>query len=188
MGDALPGNAGVTAGHFRPAAPGRLLSVPREDLHQNALSLGRGDGGTPPVHSLFCHCITFGERCQGVRRGNRDIGGSDIEGGSSGSFLRHSDQGKRRVGGTQTAIFNRSGAAGIHRTSERYLPGRAFRPPGQAVPFSASHRMELQMISAPGEDVPASPPPAGGGDFSALRRYRAIPLGRLRSGGRDMRP
>ncbi len=115
MGDALPGNAGVTAGHFRPAAPGRLLSVPREDLHQNALSLGRGDGGTPPVHSLFCHCITFGERCQGVRRGNRDIGGSDIEGGSSGSFLRHSDQGKRRVGGTQTAIFNRSGAAGDHK-------------------------------------------------------------------------
>ncbi len=54
-GDTLPGNVGWTATFLSRKAghPGAFLSVPREGSHQSALSLGRGNGGTPPVHGLY---------------------------------------------------------------------------------------------------------------------------------------
>ena len=66
-GDTLPGNVGVTAKHFRPAAPGRLPIRPPGGLAPNRPLSWPGKRGyssrSQPL--LFCHCITFGKRCQG---------------------------------------------------------------------------------------------------------------------------
>ena len=72
-GDTLPGNVGVTAKHFRSAAPGRLPIRPPGGLAPNRPLSWPGKRGTSPVRGLFCHCITFGRRCQGGPR--KKIGG-----------------------------------------------------------------------------------------------------------------
>lgn len=71
-GDARPGNGGGPAGHFRPAARGRLPRDPREPCTVRLLSAS-WPARTLPGHRWLGYCITFFRGRQAAEEGGSKI-------------------------------------------------------------------------------------------------------------------